>query len=133
MNLEEIEKAVNDGITVFYKSKSYMVIKGVSELLIKCTFNNSCVGITKNMPESDFFIEGSLVKKEAIKAALYDGFNSASAAKRRAAPDNLEMFSIEINAWYTGYDFASSNGFNDGLIDRSLTDGLAEYANNIEG
>lgn len=64
MTTQEIKNAVDSGKKVFWKSNAYIVVKdSKGEYLIKCTINNSCIGltwadnVTLNGKESDFFSE----------------------------------------------------------------------------
>lgn len=61
MNLEQIKKAISDGLTVYYGSLSYKVIKLNNDYFIK---NDSYLisltwadGTTLNGKESEFFIK----------------------------------------------------------------------------
>ena len=63
MTLQQIKDAIAAGKTVHWSSPMYRVIKdGRGEYLIKCTANNSCVGltwcddVTMNGKEEEFFI-----------------------------------------------------------------------------
>ena len=64
MKLSEIKDAVNAGKTVHWKQKNYVVIKDrIEQWLIKCTNNDSCIGLTwrdgttMNGDEADFYVE----------------------------------------------------------------------------
>lgn len=63
MNLQQIKEAVLSGNRVFWKNKSYEVIKdSLNQWFIKCHFNNHCIGLfwrdgeTLNGDEKDFFV-----------------------------------------------------------------------------
>lgn len=63
MSLEAIKAAVSDGKRVCWKSEAYEVISDtLGQWLIRCTMNNSCIGltwadgVTMNGKEADFFI-----------------------------------------------------------------------------
>jgi hypothetical protein len=46
MTLEQIKKAVNDGLTVYADSTAYIVILSkFGEYMIKCTLNGRCIGL----------------------------------------------------------------------------------------
>lgn len=62
MSLDEIKAAVEAGNTVHWKHSGYVVIKdGLGQFLVKCTSNDSCIGLTwkdgqtMNGQEEDFF------------------------------------------------------------------------------
>ena len=64
MNLQEIKDAVKSGQTVYWNSKIYEVIQDkLGQWMIKCTSNNSCIGltwadeVTLNGKENEFFLE----------------------------------------------------------------------------
>ncbi len=64
MNTAEIKKAVDEGKNVYWSNLGYKVVKDKNdEYLIKCTVNNSCIGLTwqdgttLNGKEEDFFIK----------------------------------------------------------------------------
>lgn len=68
MNLQEIKKAVDQGLTVYWANQAYQVVKNnTNEYLIKCTLNNHCIGLTwqdgktLNGDEKDFFIKPSKI------------------------------------------------------------------------
>ena len=47
MNVEEIKRAVDSGKRVYSGNKNYVVIcDSIGQYLIKCTFNDSCIGLT---------------------------------------------------------------------------------------
>ena len=63
MTLEEIKQAIEDGKTVHWASKAYVVIKdSVPQYLIHCVLNNNYIGltwrdgVTLNGKEEEFFI-----------------------------------------------------------------------------
>jgi len=64
MELTEIKSAVMAGKTVNWKQANYVVIHGskIDKFLIKCTDNDSCIGLTHrdgltmNGEEKDFYI-----------------------------------------------------------------------------
>ena len=45
-SIDEIKKAVDNGITVFVNSACYRVIKSNDDYLVKCNSTNRCVGLT---------------------------------------------------------------------------------------
>jgi hypothetical protein len=62
MQLEEIKQAIKEGKRVFHHNEAYEVIQdNIGQYLIKCTVNNSCIGltwqdkVTLNGQEKDFF------------------------------------------------------------------------------
>jgi len=62
MNLSEIKQAIENGLTVYCGNLSYVVVKDkLNQYLIKCTSNNSCIGLTwadnttLNAKETDFY------------------------------------------------------------------------------
>ena len=63
MKLDEIKEAVDDGISVYWKSDIYEVIKGKAGYFVKCTLNDSAIGltwedgVTMNGEEEDFYIK----------------------------------------------------------------------------
>lgn len=65
MTTQEIKTAVDSGKVVNWKQPNYIVIKDTSnsDYLIKCTTNNSCIGltwadgVTLNGNEEDFYVE----------------------------------------------------------------------------
>lgn len=64
MTLEEIKEAVNSGKKVNWINKAYEVIVDKrGEFMIKCTINNSCIGLTQingvtlNGNEDEFHIK----------------------------------------------------------------------------
>lgn len=63
MTLNEIKQAIEQGNTVHWSNKAYVVIKdSVGQYLIKCNLNDSCIGltwldgVTMNGKESEFFV-----------------------------------------------------------------------------
>ena len=63
MTLTEIKSAVMAGKTVNWKQRNYVVLKdSIDQWLIKCTDNDSCIGLTHrdgltmNGEEADFYI-----------------------------------------------------------------------------
>lgn len=63
MNLEQIKKAVEEGKTVHWANKAYVVIKDkVGQWFINCVNNDSAIGLTwtdgktLNGKEEDFFL-----------------------------------------------------------------------------
>ena len=47
MNVEEIKRAVDSGKRVYSGNKNYVVIcDSIGQYLIKCTFNDNCIGLT---------------------------------------------------------------------------------------
>jgi hypothetical protein len=63
MNLQEIKKAVDEGLTVNWRSENYVVEKIGTTYNIVCNSNNHVWGltwkdgITMNEKENDFFIK----------------------------------------------------------------------------
>lgn len=63
MNLNEIKKAVDSGLSVFWSHDGYEVIKNHEEYCVKCKRNNHIIGltwrdgVTMNGEECDFFIK----------------------------------------------------------------------------
>ena len=64
MNLQEIKEAVKSGQKVYWNSKIYEVIQDkLGQWMIKCTSNNSCIGltwadeVTLNGNENEFYLE----------------------------------------------------------------------------
>jgi hypothetical protein len=50
MSLFDIETAIHNGYTVYWKNRNYEVVptlRGTGELLIKCLSNAYCVGLTR--------------------------------------------------------------------------------------
>ena len=73
MKLDEIKKAVDDGLTVYHQSKIYEVCKDkIGQYLIICTLNDYCIGltwlddITLNGEESEFsgIHRGAVARRE---------------------------------------------------------------------
>ena len=64
MTLQEIKTAVDEGKTVCWYKDNYIVIDGKKAgYLIKCTYNDYCIGLTwadgstMNGKESEFYIK----------------------------------------------------------------------------
>lgn len=53
--LDEVKAAVNEGHEVFWTNGAYKVISQFGEYFVKCTFNNSMVGLTLAYKPEDFF------------------------------------------------------------------------------
>lgn len=48
MSLDDIQTAIYNGYTVYWKNRGYEVIKDkIGQYLIKCTANSYCVGLTR--------------------------------------------------------------------------------------
>lgn len=64
LSLNDIEIAIYNGYTVYWKNKNYQVIKDkIGQYLIKCLSNSYCVGLTSvdgtlNEDPKDFFLGG---------------------------------------------------------------------------
>lgn len=64
MSLSDIELAIYNGYTVYWKNNNYQVIKDkIGQYLIKCLSNSYCVGLTSvdgtlNEDPKDFFLGG---------------------------------------------------------------------------
>ena len=63
MTLNEIKQAIEQGSTVHWSNKAYVVVKDkIGQYLICCTLNASCIGltwldgVTMNGKESEFFV-----------------------------------------------------------------------------
>ena len=55
MSLFDIQTAIHNGYTVYWKSNNYQVVKDkIGQYLIKCLSNSHCVGLTRT--------DGSLVE-----------------------------------------------------------------------
>jgi hypothetical protein len=66
MKVEEIKKAVDDGLTVHWANELYTVIKDkIGQYLIHCRSNDHCIGLTwmdnttLNGDETEFYIKPS--------------------------------------------------------------------------
>ena len=64
MTLEEIKEATNDGVTVYWKSDIYKVIKDKNkEYLVVCTLNDNVIGLQNKKTgeligsKQDFYIK----------------------------------------------------------------------------
>jgi len=56
MSLFDIQTAIYNGYTVYWKNRGYEVIKDkIGQYLIKCTANSYCVGLTRS--------DGTLIEK----------------------------------------------------------------------
>ena len=56
LSLSDIETAIYNGYTVYWKNRGYEVIKDkIGQYLIKCTANSYCVGLTRR--------DGTLIEK----------------------------------------------------------------------
>ena len=64
LSLSDIETAIYNGFTVYWKNNNYQVIKDkIGQYLIKCLSNSHCVGLTKadgtlRDDPKDFFLGG---------------------------------------------------------------------------
>ena len=64
LSLSDIETAIYNGFTVYWKNSNYQVIKDkIGQYLIKCSSNSHCVGLTKadgtlRDDPKDFFLGG---------------------------------------------------------------------------
>ena len=87
MNLEQIKTAVDSGKRVCCGNRSYEVIHdNIGQWLIRCTANNSCIGLTRsdgvtlNENEDKFFVD-NCVDQDRLRPLLDEAMRMLNKAR----------------------------------------------------